>query len=182
MSLPRLPWRRLGTASVSALVALAATMSLGAAPASADNVATPGNFTGYGFDQCLAPNQSAMDAWLTQLAVLGGRHLHLRRLARLPCQPNLTPAWISTQLANGWRLLPITLGPQAWCTTRERYLKQVRINPAPAGRYAGPAARAAPRPTRPSGWQRARARRGQHSLVRHRGLRHLAAPTAASRR
>ena len=25
-------------------------------------------------------------------------------------QPNLTPTWISTQLANGWRLLPITLG------------------------------------------------------------------------
>ena len=30
-------------------------------------------------------------------------------------QPNLTPTWISTQLANGWRLLPITLGPQAAC-------------------------------------------------------------------
>ena len=28
------------------------------------NVVTPGNFTGYGFDQCLAPTQSAMDAWL----------------------------------------------------------------------------------------------------------------------
>ena len=30
-------------------------------------------------------------------------------------QPNLTPTWISTQLTNGWRLLPITLGPQANC-------------------------------------------------------------------
>ena len=30
-------------------------------------------------------------------------------------QPNLTPTWISTQLTKGWRLLPITLGPQATC-------------------------------------------------------------------
>ena len=25
---------------------------------------TPGNFTGYGFDQCLAPSQRTMDTWL----------------------------------------------------------------------------------------------------------------------
>ncbi len=50
-------------------------------------------------------------------------------------QPNLTPTWVSTQLANGWRLLPITLGPQAWCTVRDRYKQQVRINPDPTKRY-----------------------------------------------
>src|SRR3546814_20944816 len=33
-------------------------------------------------------------------------------------QPNLTPAWVRTQLAKGWRLLPITLGPQASCQPR----------------------------------------------------------------
>ena len=32
--------------------------------ADADNVATPGNFTGYGFDQCVAPTQKSMDTWL----------------------------------------------------------------------------------------------------------------------
>ena len=55
------------------------------------NVVTPGNFTGYGFDQCVAPTQSAMDAWLKQLTVPRGRHLHLRRLPRLPhpAQPDL---------------------------------------------------------------------------------------------
>ena len=30
-----------------------------ASPARAANVATPGNFTGYGFDQCVAPTQKA---------------------------------------------------------------------------------------------------------------------------
>lgn len=135
MSLSALPWRRLATASVSGLVALAATLSLGSAPAQADDVVTPGNFTGYGFDQCLAPSQSAMDAWLTSSPFwavgiyISGDSRYCRE------QPNLTPRWVRTQLANGWRLLPITLGPQASCTTRERYLQQVRIKPDPKNSY-----------------------------------------------
>ena len=45
-------------------------------------------------------------------------------------QPNLTPQWISTQLAKGWRLLPITLGPQASCQPRfPRYQDDPKINP-----------------------------------------------------
>jgi peptidoglycan hydrolase-like protein with peptidoglycan-binding domain len=105
-------------------------------PAQAANRVTPGNFTGYGFDQCLAPNQRAMDAWLrsSPFWAVGIYISGASRACR--SQPNLTPTWISTQLRNGWRLLPITLGPQAWCTTRDRYLQQVRINPKPANRYA----------------------------------------------
>src|SRR5262245_38007535 len=79
------------------------------------NPVTPGSFTGLGFDQCHAPGQSAMDAWL--------KHSPFRAVgiyisgASRGCrdQPNLTPTWISTQLSKGWRLLPITLGPQAAC-------------------------------------------------------------------
>ena len=87
--------------------------------AAASNPPTPGNFTGYGFDQCLAPTQQAMDAWLEHLAVPRRRHLHLRRLPRLPApaQPDARPG-SATQLAKGWRLLPITLGPQASCQPR----------------------------------------------------------------
>ncbi|MFL6158529.1 MAG: glycoside hydrolase domain-containing protein, partial [Marmoricola sp.] len=36
-------------------------------------------------------------------------------------QTNLTPTWVSTQLATGWRLLPIHLGAQASCSTKDRY-------------------------------------------------------------
>ena len=134
----RRPARRL----LSGLVGLlAAAISVGtglvvtAGPAQATNVATPGNFTGYGFDQCLAPSQRAMDAWLYN-SPFWAVGIYISGDSRAcPVQPNLTPTWVSTQLANGWRLLPITLGPQAWCTSRDRYLKQVRINPDPTSRY-----------------------------------------------
>jgi peptidoglycan hydrolase-like protein with peptidoglycan-binding domain len=124
--------RRLATTLTATLAAATTALSgvaLTAAPAQAAEIVTPGNFTGYGFDQCLAPSQSAMDTWLRSspfLAVgiyISGDSRYCRS------QPNLTPTWVDTQLRSGWRLLPITLGPQAWCTTRDRYLKQERINP-----------------------------------------------------
>ena len=39
-------------------------------------------------------------------------------------QPNLTATWVSTQLSKGWRLLPITLGPQAYCQPALPALRQ----------------------------------------------------------
>ena len=121
--------------ALTALVVLAGGLSP-SAPARADNVVTPGNLTGYGFDQCLAPTQTAMNSWLrnSQYWAVG---IYISGASRgCPDQPNLTPRWVRRQLANGWRLLPITLGPQAWCTTRERYLSQVRISPTRGNRYS----------------------------------------------
>src|SRR3954451_3061168 len=125
-------------AGLTGLTALATLLAGGvlASPARAANVVTPGNFTGYGFDQCTAPSQRAMDAWLTGSPywVVG---IYISGDSRgCLSQPNLTPTWVRTQLARGWRLLPITLGPQAWCTTRQRYLHPVRISPSPSGSYA----------------------------------------------
>src|SRR4051812_6247743 len=79
------------------------------------NPVTPGTFTGLGFDQCHAPEQWKMDAWL-QASPYRAVGIYISGASR-GCrdQPNLTPTWISTQLAKGWRLLPITLGPQAAC-------------------------------------------------------------------
>src|SRR3954453_1069358 len=135
MSVPRPVRRPAGVvASVLATMALlAATVGL-AAPAGAANVVTPGNFTGFGFDQCTAPTQAAMDAWLTG-SPYWAVGIYISGDSRAcTSQPNLTPAWVGTQLANGWRLLPITLGPQASCNPR--YDTQVRINPAPASGYS----------------------------------------------
>ncbi len=116
----------LGTITVGAL----------AGPAQAQNRVTPGDFTGYGFDQCLAPTQGAMDRWLTS-SPFWAVGIYISGASRgCPSQPNLTPTWVSTQLKNGWRLLPITLGPQASCTTRDKYLQEVRINPDPTSDYA----------------------------------------------
>jgi hypothetical protein len=86
--------------------------------AAGSNPATPGNFTGYGFDQCLAPTQAKMDAWLESSPFLSVGIYISGNSRTCRSQPNLTPTWISTQLAQGWKLLPITLGPQSTCVGR----------------------------------------------------------------
>src|SRR6478672_4948936 len=122
--------------AVLATVATLASTLVVASPATAANRVTPGSFTGHGFDQCTAPTQRSMDAWLTSSPYWAvGIYISGDSRGCLS-QPNLSPTWVSTQLAHGWRLLPITLGPQASCTTRERYLRQVRISPSPTGTYA----------------------------------------------
>jgi peptidoglycan hydrolase-like protein with peptidoglycan-binding domain len=127
-------WARAATA-LSSLALLVTGLAV-SPPAGAANAPTPGGFTGYGFDQCLAPTQRAMDAWLNH-SPFWSAGIYISGASRgCPDQPNLTPTWVRTQLANGWRLLPITLGPQAWCTTRDRYLRQERISPRPERRYA----------------------------------------------
>src|SRR3954453_20393761 len=100
------------------------------------NVVTPGAFHGYGFDQCLAPSQQAMNAWLRQSPYLAvGIYISgASRACRV--QPNLTPTWVTTQLRNGWRLLPIPLGPQASCNPRfPRYGRDRTIDPHPGAAH-----------------------------------------------
>ena len=153
--------RRASTTTARALLAaltlvLAAT-TVSAAPASADPdagrttprlasqrqvaLATPGDFTGHGFDQCLAPTQSAMDTWWKKspFSAVGIYISGDSRACR--SQPNLSPTWVATQVARGWRLLPIALGPQASCQPRfPRYKDDFTISPAPTGGYAEAAA------------------------------------------
>jgi Domain of unknown function (DUF1906)/Putative peptidoglycan binding domain len=143
---PRAALRRVLLAATSGLLAASAVAALGSgSPADAagtrtsapvaqrsGNVVTPGDFTGFGFDQCHTPEQRKMNRWLQSspfLAVgiyISGDSRACRE------QPNLTPAWVSRQLAKGWRLLPITLGPQASCQPRfPRYGNDPTIIPRP---------------------------------------------------
>ncbi len=125
----------LGVAAIDSTAPAGSSTAVDTAPVAAKrstNPVTPGDFTGYGFDQCLTPSQAAMNRWLNHspyLAVgiyISGDSRACRK------QPNLTPAWVATQLRKGWRLLPITLGPQASCLSRfPRYADDVSINPAP---------------------------------------------------
>jgi hypothetical protein len=107
-----------------------------AAPAEAANRVTPRNFTGYGFDQCVTQSQEVMDAWLTSSPywAVGVYIAGDSRYCGDAEQTNLTPEWVSTQLRNGWRLIPITVGPQASCAAR--YKDKVRINPDPYDGFA----------------------------------------------
>jgi len=120
---------------VAGIVTSLALTPIAAPAAHADNPATPRSFTGYGFDQCVTPSQSAMDAWLTS-SPYWGVGIYISGDSRAcRSQPNLTPRWVSTQLRKGWRLLPITLGPQASCNPRfPRYGDDEAIDDYP-GRY-----------------------------------------------
>ncbi|MGA8245532.1 MAG: glycoside hydrolase domain-containing protein [Nocardioides sp.] len=123
----------------AALALLTSTTVLAASAGSATvNVATPGSLRGYGFDQCLAPTQRTMNVWLRQSPYLAvGIYISgASRACRV--QPNLTPDWVTTQLRNGWRLLPITLGPQAPCNPRFPRYKHDRVidnDPGKHGRF-----------------------------------------------
>jgi peptidoglycan hydrolase-like protein with peptidoglycan-binding domain len=100
-------------------------------------LATPGDFTGYGFDQCQAPTQAAMNQWwfnspFTAVGIyISGDSRACRE------QTNLSADWVAAQVARGWRLLPIALGPQASCLSRfPRYQDDFKISPDPKNGYA----------------------------------------------
>jgi peptidoglycan hydrolase-like protein with peptidoglycan-binding domain len=107
------------------------------ATTTAANPVTPGAFTGLGFDQCQAPKQSAMDTWRTKspFKAVGIYISGDSRACRK--QTYLNAAWVTTQLAKGWKLLPITLGPQASCQERfPRYSDDFKISATSTGGYA----------------------------------------------
>ncbi|GAB4013917.1 glycoside hydrolase domain-containing protein [Nocardioides ultimimeridianus] len=111
--------------------------------ATTGNPVTPGDFRGYGFDQCSAPAQAAMSAWMQSSPFLAVGIYISGNSRACRSQPNLTTGWVRTQLAAGWKLLPITLGPQASCNPRyPRYSAAVdptiSPNPGAEGLY-GPA-------------------------------------------
>src|SRR5690242_2372177 len=92
-----MPLRPLLAATALALVA-SVTSATGAGSAATGNVVTPGSFRGFGFDQCLAPSQHAMDAWLDHSPFLAVGIYTSGASRACRSQPNLTPTWISTQL------------------------------------------------------------------------------------
>ena len=122
--MPSLPRLRRTLAGLT-IAGLAATVGLTASSSTATttNAVTPGNMVGYGFDQCEAPRQAAMTAWLNSSPFRAVGIYMSGSLRFCQAQTNLTPTWVSTQLATGWQLLPIHLGAQASCTTRDRYQK-----------------------------------------------------------
>jgi len=136
-STPRQRFGRALTTAVACLASAAGSLAavvLTSSPAIASNRVTPGNLTGYGFDQCIAPTQEAMDVWLTT-SPYWAVGIYISGDSRAcPDQPNLTRQWVATQLRHGWRLLPLTVGPQAACNSR--YRRSTRISSDPADNYA----------------------------------------------
>jgi hypothetical protein len=128
-------------AAALAVATAAGTVGAVVLPAPADsqpaNVVTPGSFRGFGFDQCLAPSQQAMDAWLRQSPYLAVGIYISGSSRACRSQPNLNPTWVSMQLADGWKLLPITLGPQAPCNPRFPRYRNDRVISNDPGKHGG---------------------------------------------
>ena len=70
---------------------------------------------GLGIDACTAPSVATMTDWLASAYRVIGTYLGGDNWA---CDyGNFTSAWASQVAAEGWRYIPIWVGPQAPCTT-----------------------------------------------------------------
>jgi hypothetical protein len=105
--------------TLAALVtALVVSLPSGAADA---RQVTPGHFTGFALDTCDAPSQHTMNRWLTH-SKYWGVGVYIAGMNRgCDAQPHLTRRWVATQLAHGWRLLPLVVGRQASCSPKGWY-------------------------------------------------------------
>ncbi|MCL3817455.1 glycoside hydrolase domain-containing protein [Aeromicrobium wangtongii] len=123
MRLPVLPHMRSSArrSSTRLLVAglftgLAASVLL-AMPAQAATPQAPGDFTGHGFDTCVAPNQSTMDTWnlTSPFSAIGIYVSGSSRYCGDKYQTNLSRTWVQRNANNGWRFMPIHVGRQSPC-------------------------------------------------------------------
>jgi peptidoglycan hydrolase-like protein with peptidoglycan-binding domain len=101
---------------VGLLTGLVASILL-STPARAATPQAPGDFTGHGFDACVAPKQSVMDTWnkTSPFSAIGIYVSGNSRYCGDAYQPNLTASWVSRNAANGWRFIPIHVGRQVPC-------------------------------------------------------------------
>jgi Domain of unknown function (DUF1906) len=71
--------------------------------------------SGLGFDTCTAPSAATMTAWLASPYRVAATYLGGMNWA---CSyGNFTAAWVRRVAAEGWRFMPLWVGPQAPCTT-----------------------------------------------------------------
>ena len=68
-----------------------------------------------GFDACEAQTLSKMQTWWWKSPYYD-YNIYYGGASRACAQPNLTPAWVQSVMAMGWRLIPTWVGPQAPCT------------------------------------------------------------------
>ena len=118
--------RQRATTRPPAAVKAGTTQSATTHPATASAL-TAQHGTGLGFDTCTVPSAATMTAWLASPFRVAGTYLGGVNWA---CgYGNFTQAWVSQVAAEGWRFIPVWVGPQAPCSTIPGIVK---INPAQA--------------------------------------------------
>ena len=68
-----------------------------------------------GFDACAAPSAATMNTWWAS-SPFTSAGIYVGGANRGCSQPNLTASWIQTVNTQGWKLIPIWVGPQAPCS------------------------------------------------------------------
>ncbi|MGW0465685.1 DUF1906 domain-containing protein [Streptomyces sp. NPDC003027] len=86
-------------------------------------------FLGRAFDTCEAPSLAVMEAWRASPYQAVGIYFGGRGRGCLT-QRHLTPSWVASVHAMGWRLLPLFVGSQAPCVFAE-HKKDVPIGSTP---------------------------------------------------
>jgi hypothetical protein len=82
-----------------------ARLSVQAVPADATS------FQGKGFDRCAAPPTAQMNAWKSA-SPYGAVGIYIGGV-NAGCKDTFDAAWVQTQYDNGWKFMPIYVGPQA---------------------------------------------------------------------
>ncbi|WBP84817.1 DUF1906 domain-containing protein [Kitasatospora cathayae] len=91
-------------------------------------------YTGAGFDACSAPPVEALYVWRVA-SPYGAVNIYSSGGQRGCEQPRLTPQWVATVRAMGWKLVPTHVGLQAPCAQRPD--KPLRIDPDRAEEQGG---------------------------------------------
>ena len=107
----------------------------GAVSAAAAVPVSPGSFAGPGFDACTAPPSDLMATWRAS-SPYRAVGIYVGGVNRACQQPELTPGWVATQAAAGWRFVPIYMGLQPQCTTSTKKFRFTPANAAASGRAA----------------------------------------------
>ncbi|MFI8824127.1 DUF1906 domain-containing protein [Streptomyces sp. NPDC053431] len=89
-----------------------------AAPAPVRGAPVPRYFAGRAFDTCQAPSLAVMRAWQASPYRAVGVYFGGRGRG-CPVQRELTPGWVASVNALGWRVLPLFVGSQAPCVNSE---------------------------------------------------------------
>jgi hypothetical protein len=69
-----------------------------------------------GFDACAAPSLTTLSKWKVS-SPYDTVGIYIGGANRGCAQPNLSASWVSAARSQGWKILPIWVGPQASCTT-----------------------------------------------------------------
>ena len=114
---------------IAAAVAAALLVGVGHGASAAPRAASAGVFTGYAFDACTAPSQTALTAWLASAYRALG--IYIGGVNRACANANLNSTWVSSTLNSGWSLLPLYVGLQAPCVSQSG-LQKISTTPATA--------------------------------------------------